>query len=585
MFCLISGSFLQFYGCGINNRRFPDMTGALLSCKFTLYITDSDMFDICLIQPPIEDFYRTAIRNIPLGLLSLGASLKDAHIVRLLDLRRGKPRRMEIPEELRDVKKYYRSEDASPFALYKHFSRFGLRSEDIAAAIPAHCGIFLISALFSTYIYEALEIVEIIRHKNSKAIIIAGGSGAMFHAELFFLAGCNFVIRGEGEAACKRLMDELERSSPDFSSIPNLIWQKGGKVVENSIETIENIDELSFADYSIPGTPIYMLKKKKHAMIMASRGCAHRCHFCCIHHVFGRKYRLRSPENILKEMEEKTAHGFRSFDFEDDHFGGNRQWLNELLDGIIERFSQYNLSLQAMNGITASNLDENILVKMKKAGFEGLNLSLVTPDRIRQKSLKRPFDTRHFVRIVRGAAKIGLKVTAYLIIGLPGDIPEDNLESILFLADLPVLIGPSLYYLTPGTADFEEFIKETPEMISPRCFRSGYFPYERREFSRTAAMTLFRICRIINFIKAVETYHYQASDYTLFKNAIELPDKLSGRQNQITIGFALLELLNKTGVIYGTGKKQGHQYPIIQEIFDDDIVRRFLENYNFRING
>jgi len=537
------------------------------------------MFNVCLIQPPIDDFYTTPIRNIPLGLLFIGASLKAKHIVRLIDLRNRKPCRTPVPEELADVSAYYRSKDASPFSLYKSYSRYGARAEDVIQLIPEDADVFLISALFSTYINEALEVIKIIRQKNERATIVAGGSGAMFHSTEFFSAGVDFVIQGEGEIAVNRLLNELELPQPDFAAVPNLIWQNDGIIQKNPVEIIEKINQLSFPDYTISGTPKYMFSRKRHAMIMASRGCPYRCEFCSIHQIFGLKYRLRSVDNVIAELDEKIRQGFRSFDFEDDHFGGNKHWLSLLLDGIIKRYSNYDLSFQAMNGITASNLDKDVLVKMKKVGFSSINLSLVTPDQTRQDTLKRPFNTQQFNSIVSTAHRIGLKVTAYLIIGLPGDTVEDNLNSILFLADLPVLIGPSLFYLVPGTPIFGELRKVGKIPESSRCYRSSAFPYDRPEFSRTTAMTLFRICRIINFIKAAREYMYQSSNYRVEKGVIFIPPDLSGKQSQITLGFALLELLKQTGKIYGTSKKQGDCYLVVEEVVDKELVATFLEKY------
>ncbi|MBN2602242.1 MAG: cobalamin-dependent protein [Candidatus Marinimicrobia bacterium] len=542
------------------------------------------MFNICLIQPPIEDFYGTDIRNIPLGLLSIGAMLKKKHSVQLLDLRHSKSHKKSIPKDLSAVASYYRPEDASPFGLYKHYSRFGLRNEDIATAIPAACDVFIISALFSTYIYEALEVINIIRRKKPEAIIVAGGSGAMFHTAEFFDSSCDFIIQGEGELAAEVLLNELQKPQADFATIPNLIWRIDGKIQKNPVQIIENLDDLPAPDYSIPGTPQYHLSGKRHAMLMASRGCVYQCRFCCIHHVFGNKYRLRSVENILTEIGDKINAGFRSFDFEDDHFGGSKKWLNQLLDGIIEEFAQYDLSFQAMNGITAGNLDETILKKMKQAGFSGINLSLVTPDRSRQNALNRPFNTPHFKTIVDQANKLGLQVTAYLIIGLPGDMPEDNLKSILFLARLPVLIGPSLYYLTPGTADFDTFQKISEKPLSPHCYRSSYFPCERPDYSRTAAMTLFRICRIINFIKAIEKQRCTVSEYKIENDKISFFQRQDGKESQIALGFALLEILATTGKIFGTTRKQDNQYPLIEEQTDPALVQQFLSAYPIETN-
>ncbi|MBU0712971.1 cobalamin-dependent protein, partial [bacterium] len=84
----------------------------------------------------------------------------------------------------------------------------------MAKLIPGDIDVFLVSALFSTYINEALEVITLIRQKKERATIIAGGSGAMFHADEFFDAGTDFIIQGEGEIAVVRLLDELEKAPP-----------------------------------------------------------------------------------------------------------------------------------------------------------------------------------------------------------------------------------------------------------------------------------------------------------------------------------------------------------------------------------
>lgn len=540
---------------------------------------DSDMFNVCLIQPPIADFYATRIRHIPLGLLSIGAALKAEHRVRLLDLRQGKSRPQAVPEELQSAADHYRAADASPFGLYKHFARYGATMEETAARLPADTEIFLIAALFTTYLDEVLEILPPIREKCPQARIIIGGSGALSHTETLFQAGADFIIAGEGEIAVLRLLEELQQPAPDLASVPNLIWRKQGRVLHNPITFIKNLDALPFPDYRLEGVPEYRLAGKKHAMLMTSRGCPYRCEFCAIPRIFGNNYRLRSVGNVLAELAEKIQQGFRSFDFEDDHFGGDRRWLNDLLDGIERNFTHYDLSFQAMNGVTASNLDADILMKMKNVGFTELNLSLVTPDRIRQAALQRPFSIQQFTDVVKSAHKTGLKTIAYLIIGLPGDSPDDNLQAILELARLPVLIGPSLFYLVPGTPLFDRLNRQNAIPESPRCYRSSYFPYARPEFSLTAAITLLRICRIINFLKAAQEYDYQPASYRIGDQAIIIPDKLSGQQSRITLGFALLELLRERGILYGTDRKKEGQYPLHREVVDTRLLDRFRRQF------
>jgi len=535
------------------------------------------MLNLCMIQPPIEDFYSTPIRNIPLGLLSIGACLVN-HRVQILDLRRGKPRKITLPEALSDVHSFYRPDDASPFSLYKNYYRFGAIESEIQELLPDDTDVFLISSLFTAYFSSVRKIIKIIKGKYPEKIVIIGGSCATIQPKLILDNGADYVIIGEGETVVKELLDRIDSGSADITGISNLVWKSKGKFFRNPRKIIEDLDALPFPDYSIPGVPDYQVKKKKHAMLLASRGCPNKCSFCSIHHTMGNNFRSRSVENVLAEMEAKIAQGFRSSDFEDDHFGGNKNWFVRLLDGIIEKFPSYNLSLFAMNGITASNLSENILGKMKKSGFDSLNLALVTPDKSSQQILNRPFGTEKFTGTVKLAKKLNMFITAYLIIGLPHETPEDVLKHLIFVGGLPCLIGPSLLYIVPETYIFDEMRKNTDIPQSPLCYRSSYFPYSRKEFDRTSAMTLFRIARMINFMKQIVDRDDFSQNFKIEKDRIILERGLSGKQSQYSLGIALLIKFFESGKIYGTDRKVDNYYSIVEEKCDNKIVAAFKDS-------
>lgn len=538
---------------------------------------------IYLIQPPIEDFYATPIRNIPHGLLSLAATLKE-HEVHLLDMRFGKQMTITPPRKLLPVGKFFRPEDASPFGLYKGYYRFGLSISAMRQIIPADGDAYLISSMFTTYAATVYELIRLTREIAPVAKVIVGGAHATIQPEEVLNNGADFVIRGEGEIALPRLLAELEKDRPDLKEIPNLSWKsQEGATIHNPVHFIENLDALPFADYMPPGTPVYHFHKKRHAMLVASRGCPHRCEFCCIHQTMGNRYRVRSVENVLEEMTAKVAQGFRSFDFEDDHLGGDRLWFLALLNGIQARFAGLDLSLHAMNGITAANLDNEILIAMWQAGFRSLNLALVTPSGVRQKHIRRPFGTAKYLEVVANAQRLGFFITTYLIIGLPGDRAEDLLESILFLAPLPTLIGPALFYLVPGTAVFRHYADRQQVPDSPLCYRSSFYPVDGDECNRLAAMTLFRICRILNFMRAV--IDADPKPRIQINSANIIPHVgMSASEVQQNLGLGLLKLIFRRGILYGTGRRQAGVYPVIEEECDSQLLRHFLET-EWQISG
>ncbi len=530
---------------------------------------------ICLIQPPIEDFYTTPARNLPLGLLSLAAMLKD-HQLQILDLRHGRQTKIPPPAELQEVFPFYRPDDTSPFGLYKNFYRFGHANDEIRATLPRDCELFLIAALCTTYANTVYELIDLIKRCVPHARIVIGGAHATILPDEVLNAGADFVIRGEGEFATKALVTELEKAVPNFRIVPNLVWRENGTIRSNRVEFIDDLDALPFPNYSLTGLPAYELNAQRHAMLIASRGCPYHCTFCGVWQTMGARNRRRSVENILIEMTQLYQMGIRSFDFEDDHFGGERDWLIELLDGIVARFGAGQLTISAMNGITASNLDETILRKMRLAGFQSLNLSLVTPSIERQRELRRPFGTDMMIELINHAHRLGFDITTYLIIGLPGDTAEDILHAILFLCGLPVLIGPSLFYLVPGTELFDEIAAKGQTPASRLRYRATFFPVESAECDRTAAMTLFRLCRLINFLKELIDRGFDSDSGEIYNDHLIIPGQCRGRAARRAIGIALLRHFFRTSQLCGTRRNANGEYLLVPEKVNQKLLDEFL---------
>ncbi|MBO8130211.1 MAG: B12-binding domain-containing radical SAM protein [Candidatus Marinimicrobia bacterium] len=542
------------------------------------------MKNVYFIQPQIEDFYTTPIRNIPLGLIQIATTVKNCYNVKILDFRNNKKKKINPPEIFKPLLQFYH-ENTSPFSLYKNYYRFGLSKDEMMTNIPDDGEIFCISSMFTTYSKTTFELIECIRKKVQNAKVIVGGIDASIRPDVYLKNGADFVIIGEGELSLGNLLGYIENKRAPIESIPNLAYIKNGKTTINRTSLIEDLDSVPHPDYNIDYVSDFTLNGKKHAMIMSSRGCPYKCKFCSIYKVMGDRTRTRSVENVIDEIDEKVKNGFTSFDFEDDNFGQNKKWLNNLLDCIIKYYPNKNLSLYAMNGITASNLDKNTVHKMKKAGFEYLNLSLVHTNENFQQALMRPVTTGYFSEILRFCEKINLPVIAYIILGMPGDTIDDMLKSILFLSGKKCLIGPSIFYLTPESDLYNKIIKDRFEIDCVEILRSTYIAYECNEFKRKNIATLFIITRIINFIKKIIDESLKPCEFNIENGKVYIKEELPGKEIKITLGFAILDILFKTGKLFYTGRKEkGKFYPLIEENVNQNIIENFL-NADWNICG
>jgi radical SAM superfamily enzyme YgiQ (UPF0313 family) len=462
---------------------------------------------ILLIQPPIQDFYQTSIRTQPIGLAYLAASLKThGYEVEILDCLIRKRRSIPIAPELSYLKGFYPFYDRSPFKLYSGYYHFGMDWAGIRKKIEdSKADVFGISSSFTPYHGEALEIARIIKQWDRRKIVIMGGAHVSCDPEGVLKSPfVDYVVLGEGEIRLPFLLKEIEEGRREnVQRIDGIGCWVNGEVRVNPLRTfVENLDSLPPPARELLDLDRYRMKKKRSTMILTSRGCPHRCAYCSTHLVMGPSFRARSPESILQEMMEcRSRYGIQIFDIEDDNFTFDEERAKRLMILIIENFGEEVLELTAMNGVSFASLDGELLRLMKKAGFYTVNLSFVSTDPFTKERMRRPEAMIGFDKILEMAERVGLHVVAYVIIGMPGQTIDEMVDALIYLMGKRVLIGPSIYYPTPGTPLFER-CKEDGVLPSHSVqWRSSAFPIETKEFNRVDLLTLFRLTRVINFIK------------------------------------------------------------------------------------
>jgi radical SAM superfamily enzyme YgiQ (UPF0313 family) len=130
-----------------------------------------------------------------------------------------------------------------------------------------------------------------------------------------------------------------------------------------------------------------------------------------------------------------------------------------LLDEILERSLQ--CRFHTPNGLHASYIDEALANKMYEAGFKTIRLGLETsnvPEQVRTggKTTNEAFE--HAVRNLRAAGFHPGQVTAYIMMGLPGQSLSDVLESVAFVHACGITAQIALYSLIPGTSEWERAV-------------------------------------------------------------------------------------------------------------------------------
>jgi len=521
---------------------------------------------LLLLQPPIEDFYDTDVRLQPIGLCYLKAVVKKHHPdieVKVVDLHHGWGKKtIPLPKELTYLKDYYPYKDKSPFCGFYQYYHFGASDDDILGVIEREApDVVGISSLFSPYYREVLHTAGLVKAVRDVPVIVGGSHVSADPLSLLQDPSVDFVICGEGEKPLVEFLHSLKLKRGNtkirWSHIPNLGYRKGTEYCINIERENYPIDEIPMPDLEDFESKNYSYFGKPLAFVITSRGCPHHCSFCSVHATFGFQYRKRAIDSVLDEIKKRYQAGYRIINFEDDNLTFDKPFMKEFCQRLIDAFADKDITFVAMNGLSYLSLDDELLELMKKARFTHLNVALVS------RAAKRPHTVEKYIAIINKAASLDFKILSSQILGLPDETLESMIETLCVAARLPVLVGASMFYLTPSSPLARE-LNHYPTDEDVFKARLSAMAIETPYCSRDDLYTLFITTRIIDFFKALPVDQFE-DDITVAK-VLMGNGLLTPLDERTKIGLELMTLLLQDKILYAA-TPQGHR-PLERFKFD-----------------
>ncbi len=238
------------------------------------------------------------------------------------------------------------------------------------------------------------QVYKILNSIPDRIPLIIGGYTATEKVEEIFKVcpKVDIVVRGEGEETIKEIMEDMPKEN-----IPGISYRKDGKIVHNENRPLPDINIIAPPDRSLRHCKYYAVSNGTRMMsasfdtIMSSRGCPFNCKFCTFSlNPLGQKrsYVSRSPESVVKEIEEISADIIL---FSDDNFFTEHKRASKICDLIVERGIKKRFVVQARIDIAKQ---PELLEKAVKAGFKMLLLGIESShDRI-LKEFNKGFDQK-----------------------------------------------------------------------------------------------------------------------------------------------------------------------------------------------
>jgi anaerobic magnesium-protoporphyrin IX monomethyl ester cyclase len=312
---------------------------------------------------------------------------------------------------------------------------------------------------------RALEIAA--RANASGAYAVAGGPDAATRPERYLEGGFDAVVLGEGEQTIVDLAERIWRGEP-VAACPGVVTRTGARVVRGPARPfLRNLDELPLPAWDLIDMEAYLQawerkSGERRAAILTSRGCPFDCSWCS-KPAFGRTFRQQSPERVLAELV-ALQDRFRVdyVRFCDDIFGVNRNWLDELLDRLIQEGRRLKFECLARVDL----LKPDVLDRMRRAGLQRVYLGVESGSQRMLDRMNRGTYLHQIERVASSLREHRIRQFWFLMLGYPGETLEDLEATLqLFRRFSPEEYSVSIAVPVPGTR-FYESVKD--RLVHPR---------------------------------------------------------------------------------------------------------------------
>ena len=279
--------------------------------------------------------------------------------------------------------------------------------------------LILISAM---YIQRAGLLALVREAKRRGKTVVAGGPHPTSLPEAVLEAGCDFVVRGEGENTIPLLLEAMRHGKTGI---------------------IENGEKPDLTTSPIPRFDLLQLKDYVTFTIQTSRGCPFDCEFCDVVNLFGRTPRYKTPKQVIAELETLHRLGARGSAFIcDDNFIGSkkhaRAFLQELIPWLRSRGDPYRFLTQASVNL---GQDPEMIDLMTAANLREVFIGIESPDEnVLQTSHKYHNIKNPLLESLDTLKKNGMEVIGSFIIGLDGETKGAGERICAFIeqTDIPV---------------------------------------------------------------------------------------------------------------------------------------------------
>lgn len=363
--------------------------------------------DVMLINPYDENALKNALGFIapPINLMYLASSLeKESYSVKIVDddlLQKGYKNVSEVAEKLNPK-------------------------------------VVAVTATTST-INSGLKYLEMVKNILPNSLTVIGGPHTTFmpFETLKASEALDVVVMGEGEETMVDIAAQSSHESiPYLEDIKGIVFRDpktGSLKSTHDRPLIKDLDSLPFPARHLVPFKSYGVSKEQTSGIITSRGCVYSCNYCSSSLIMGKKFRWRSPDNVVDEIEELIdQYQIRDIGFMDDTFMLNKRRANDIANEIKAR----GMDLSFVASSRVDRVDPELLKNLKNSGMQTVYYGVESGSQRILDMMKKGITLQNAENAVKIAKKAGIEVLTSFILGFPGETEDDMNKTIDFSTKL-----------------------------------------------------------------------------------------------------------------------------------------------------
>jgi len=312
---------------------------------------------------------------------------------------------------------------------------------ELASFSPDILGFTMTTYMF----FQALSWIKEIKKRTGLPVLIGGQHLGTYPKETMTHRQIDYAVIGEAEVTLPEFLEALEKGK-SLKRVKGIAFRQNGKIVITTPQDrFMAINKVPFPSRHLLDNSKYyniVSTRKNFTPMITSRGCPFRCIFCDLKKT---KWRMRSPKNVVDEMEEcYKDFDVREIDFYDSSFTVDKKRVLAICDEIKKR--KLDISWQIRTRIDC--VDREMLRELARAGCIRIMYGIESADPEILKTLRKGVEIERIREVVSWTKKYKMETFGFFMIGSPGETRQTAQKTIKFACELPL--------------DWAQFAKTTP---------------------------------------------------------------------------------------------------------------------------